>query len=316
MRLLSIRWLVSAAVLSSAVLSVGIADARLSLPGQTVLESIDVDGVMRDALVYVPTRAMGTGQLPAMLILHGRGVDMLFTAHALGFREEAERVGFIAVIPNGRPAPAPAGGTVCCGWNDGRPTWGDQQPADDVAFIARLLDLLIEKYPVDQHRISAAGISNGAFMSHRLACEMSDRIVAIAAVAGTRNNAECASMRRVSVLSMHGTADPLAPFEGGPDSRNIVEPTVAETTQFWRTHNGCAGRAATRTLNPVVEVQAYNQCADGTAVHQYIVVGGMHCWPGVEFNAPYCLTGGPHMAFAATPVVVDFLVSHARTATP
>jgi polyhydroxybutyrate depolymerase len=286
------------------------------LPGTTTFESVEVDGVQRDALVYVPSSAPTATPLPVILIFHGRGFDMLHTVHALGFRQEAERAGFIAVVPNGSSSLLPNGARSCCGWNDGRPTWGDQQPPDDVTFVSRLLDLLVEKYPVDAKRIAAAGVSNGAFMSYRLACEMSDRVSAVAAIAGTRDNAACPSMRHVSVLSIHGTADPLSPYAGGPDSRNLFVPAVVDTTRFWQQSNGCPSGAEIRMLSSVVEVRAYGPCRGGTAVQQVTINGGMHCWPGVELDAPYCLSGGPHMALDATALLVQFFMTHTRQDSP
>ena len=55
---------------------------------------------------------------------------------------------------------------------------------DDVAFIRALLDDLMRAYQVDAKRVYATGMSNGAIMAYRLASELSDRIAAIAPVAG------------------------------------------------------------------------------------------------------------------------------------
>jgi poly(3-hydroxybutyrate) depolymerase len=154
------------------------------LPGTTVLETVFVGGAPRDALVYLPASRPSDSPVPMILFLHGNGGDMIKSIRMYGVREEAERAGIIAVFPNGSPVTLVNGGTGCCGWNDGRPIWGDFQPPDDVSFVSQLLDLLIPKYNVDTNRVFAAGMSNGGFMTHRLACELSDRFAAIAVGSG------------------------------------------------------------------------------------------------------------------------------------
>ena len=48
-----------------------------------------------------------------------------------------------------------------------------------------MVDILLDKYKVDEDRIFVAGWSNGAKMAYRLSCEMSDRIAAAASFVGT-----------------------------------------------------------------------------------------------------------------------------------
>ena len=70
---------------------------------------------------------------------------------------------------------------------------------------------------MDPRRVYAAGMSNGAMMSYRLACERADRFAAIGPVAGLMAEklaASCAPSQPVAVLSFVGTEDPLVPFQG------------------------------------------------------------------------------------------------------
>ena len=53
-------------------------------------------------------------------------------------------------------------------------------------FVATLLDDLAGVANVDSRRVFATGMSNGGMMCYRLAAELSDRIAAIVAVAGTQ----------------------------------------------------------------------------------------------------------------------------------
>lgn len=80
--------------------------------------------------------------------------------------------------------------------------------------VAALLDQLEGIACVDPDRVFATGISNEAFLAHRLGCELADRIAAIAPVAGGNLMLVCDPARPVSVLQFHGLADAVVPFEG------------------------------------------------------------------------------------------------------
>ena len=100
---------------------------------------------------------------------------------------------------------------------------------DDVAFIDDLLNAVEAELCIDSARVFSTGFSVGAGLSVRLACDLSDRIAAIAPVSGVyfppfnpRRIPEpgCLSTRPVPVIAFHGTADPGVPFEGGERGMN------------------------------------------------------------------------------------------------
>src|SRR5581483_11689868 len=72
-------------------------------------------------------------------------------------------------------------------WNDGRLINGrGETDSDDVGFVRALIaDIDANVVRLDRRRLFATGISNGGFMSLRLACEASDLFTAIAAVGAT-----------------------------------------------------------------------------------------------------------------------------------
>src|SRR4051794_37336403 len=88
-----------------------------------------------------------------------------------------------------------------------------QGKADDVAFLGKLLDGLGTLVTADAKRIYACGMSNGGMMCYRLAAELSDRIAAIAPVAGTIAIEESKPKRPVPVIHFHGSKDNMVPFE-------------------------------------------------------------------------------------------------------
>ena len=84
-----------------------------------------------------------------------------------------------------------------------------------MGFARLIVTHLRQQLHVDPERIFATGFSNGAMLTHRLACEAGDVFRAIAAVAGTDNTLACAPKRPVSVLVIHARNDDHNRFEGG-----------------------------------------------------------------------------------------------------
>ena len=173
-------------------------------------------------------------------------------------------------------------------WADGRgASIPDRQGVDDVGFLVALVDRLSHDYGIDRGRVFATGMSAGAFMATRLACERADIVSAIAPVAGSLGTAfPCAPSRPVSVLEVHGTADPVVPFSGGAMlGRGGVSDIVAPPAmaQRWRDLNGCPGPVedvlAGAGGGTVVHRFTSVGCADGTEVVFVQVDGGGHTWP-------------------------------------
>ena len=98
-------------------------------------------------------------------------------ARFCGLSEKADQSGFVVVYANG------TGSTPLFLYWDSGGVRG--RVADDVGYTAKLLDDLATVVHVDSKRVFATGMSNGAMMCYRLAAELSDRIAAIAPIAGT-----------------------------------------------------------------------------------------------------------------------------------
>ncbi len=261
--------------------------------------------------VVVPDSIECGSDAPVLLALHGGGADSERMARVTcpdgDFSDPAcldavaERRGFIVVYPNGTPSPNAPGMRT---WNAGGGAGGwdcmsgiaCEENVDDVAYIEDLLDDLLAKFPVDAHRVYATGISNGGAMSHRLACELSDRIAAIASVAGPNQVMAvqgCDPTRPVPMLMIQGTSDLFVPIDGGP---GILTPgnkvPTADTVAFWVSRNGCHQTPATAWLpNTSIDLtrivrDTYSGCDDGASVVLLEVQGGGHTWPGgYEYSA-------------------------------
>src|SRR5262245_17756757 len=200
-----------------------------------------------------------------------------------GLNSKADEAGFVAVYPDGTGTTK-----VMLFWNAGTTRIKGLDQADDVAFTARLLDDLVGVINVDPRRVYATGLSNGGMLCYRLAAELSDRIAAIAPVAGTMAIDKAAPQRPVPVIHFHGTEDKLVRYEGpdGTDPRAATIKSVADTMRAWSRINDCAPEPDVAELpdtaddGTIVTRSTWANGRDGAAVILYTIRGGGHTWPG------------------------------------
>ena len=121
-------------------------------------------------------------------------------------------------------------------------------------------------------------------MAARMGCALSDRVAAIAPVAGGYRSLEpCKPDRPVSVLEIHGTEDSVVPYNGRGASR---AGNVPDYLAFWVDRDGCPQRG-TRKHRPRGAIQLdWRRCSQGTAVRHLRLGGTTHGWPGSESGLP------------------------------
>ncbi|MBI3863460.1 MAG: dienelactone hydrolase family protein [Planctomycetia bacterium] len=244
--------------------------------------TLTIDGRERDYLVHVPEKYDPQKPTPVVLALHGVTMDGSIMARFSGLNSKSDEAGFIVVYPSG------AGKKPLLYWNAGGGWDGFGKAPDDVAFIGKLLDDLAGVVNVDQKRVYACGMSNGAMMCYRLASEMSDRIAAIAAVAGTIAIPESDPKRPVPVIHFHGTNDKMVPFETaeGKFRSSLRGTTVDGSIQTWIRLNACDcdSKAIDVLSKPDDELKVTRTCygpgKNGAEVVLVVVEGGGHTWPG------------------------------------
>jgi polyhydroxybutyrate depolymerase len=172
--------------------------------------TLQVDGRERTYAYHVPGGYDGRHAVPLVLALHGRLGQGSGEERLSHFDKISDERGFLVAYPDGLDR----------SWADGRGgTPSDRKGVDDVKFLSRLVDQMEREFEVDPFRIYATGMSDGGFMSGRLACELSDRIAAVAIVAASLSDtvaANCHPGAPVSVLVMQGPDDSLVPLAGGP----------------------------------------------------------------------------------------------------
>lgn len=269
--------------------------------------TIPYRGLLRTALVHIPPGYEPANRTPLVLNFHGFSSDAFQQAVYTRMNPAVDRRGAIAVHPYGIGTSWNAG--QCCGtaWLDG---------VDDVGFVGALLDRLESQYCVDTRRVWATGMSNGGFLAHRLACEMSDRIAAIASVTGVLGvpPAACNPPRAVPVMQIHGTEDPLVPYRGGnPVLRTMLTGeldfrSVADTVLHWRTHDMCPERSTIIFRQGDATCERWGVCNEGSEVILCTIGGGGHTWPGATIPVP--LLGRTSRDLDATNTVLDFFFAH------
>ena len=234
---------------------------------------IAIDGITRPYRVFVPPTLDRSRPAPLVVVLHGGngGIDDIVKGTL--FDREAAEGGFIAAYPEATMKAWNAG--TCCGS-------APRRNPDDVGFLGRVLDQVQNDYPVDRSRVFLAGVSNGAMMAYRFACQHADRVTAVGSVAGAVAYPGCQPSRPVSVLEIHGTDDPLIPYLGGkPDAPEAAGSAPYTSTpdmaRQWADWNGCPAASPPRVAGPVT-TESWSGCRNGTAVSLVTVQGGGHIW--------------------------------------
>ncbi len=244
--------------------------------GVTVVDSIYSGSLWRTYRLYKPLSYTGTQAYPLVLNLHGYTSTSFAQQYYGNFMPVADTAKFLIVHPQGTKD-----GSNQPYWNAGiSPT-----AVNDLQFLSQLIDSLKIIYNIDPNSIYSTGMSNGGFMSNFLACNLSNKIAAIAGVTGTMFttvSATCNPGRPVPVMHIHGTADPTVPYNGGTGTL-----AVDSLMKFWRIKNNTN---AVPTTSAVPNINTTDGCtADhflwssgtlGATNELYRINGGAHTWPG------------------------------------
>lgn len=269
--------------------------------------TLNVDGVQRTYVLYVPRGYDAAQGAHLVIALHGGGSQGGGMRAMTRFDRLAEAENFIVVYPDAQVR----------NWNDERISEKLRSDADDVAFIRTLIDSLAQTYHI--RKVFATGISNGGFMTFRLACEAPDKIQAFAAVAATMPaNHVWRPGPPVPVLIINGTDDRVVPFEGGSVMGERGEILSTEqTVALWAANNGCTGEPVETLLphlnKPKDRTRVYVRTYGGGAapVVLYRIENGGHNWPGGPQILPVRMIGHVTRDINATQVIWDFFKAQA-----
>lgn len=272
--------------------------------GAGISLSLESGGRTRSSLLHVPDQYDPTKGTMLVLDFHGFTSAGWQEALLTRMSQESDKRGFIVAYPEGVAASWNAGD--CCGT-----AWSDS--VDDVKFVRDLLDRIEADWCIDPKRVFATGMSNGGFLSHRLGCEVYDRIAAVAPVAGVLgiDPGKCESGRAVPILAFHGTSDPMVPYDGGTPlwpqlglGLNFL--SVPKTMDHWRVRNGCSTFQKTFFTNGDATCVEWPDCEGGAQTSLCTIDGGGHTWPGgIPIPA-----GKTSKDISATTTMLDFFEAH------
>ncbi len=245
----------------------------------------DFDGSTRKYIQYVPQSYETTDTVPLLLVLHGLG-DNMNNFSNVGFHQVADTANIIVITPEALVEPTFTQSTA---WNSGAGLLGFSlnPDIDDIGFLNAIMDTVSAHYNIDEDRIFVTGFSMGGFMSNRLACELSDRVDAIASVAGTIGSTlTCEPANAIPICHIHGPEDETVGYgiDGGGVADNSYGNNADSLINFWNTSNGCGAITLEGAFPNVdgdaleVEYVEYAGCTENSRVVHYKVNGAVHEW--------------------------------------
>ena len=277
-------WALAAALLLVTCLGRGLE------PPATVVETpgtrpyrVVAGNLTRTFLLHIPPSrprrfGLATGY-PVVIVLHGSGASGATIRRMTGMDSLADRARFLVAYPDATTGALGLGAD----WNAGECCGAAHDAGvDDVAFVRALVRALEQEMPVDRRRIYVAGFSDGARMTYHVACELGTQVAAVAVVAGSIVDAQCAPKRPVPLIAFHGTNDDEVPYRDSSYSTAVGPPPAAPpelppSVLFWATINHCRAAYTTRFASEVL-LTTFTRCAADVAL--YSIVDGTHEWPG------------------------------------
>jgi polyhydroxybutyrate depolymerase len=253
--------------------------------------SLMQDGIERYYKVHFPSSYDGSKSMPLVIYVHGGGGN-LESAYVDDIDKYSNEDEFILAIPQGSYSDK----ENSYSWNGG--SWSGGAccgNADDVGFISKMIDKIEADYNIDETKVYAMGISNGGLFTNRLACELSDKIAAIATVAPAGVPLNCNPQRKVSVMDIHGTGDRCNPFSGGTPDFSVCanvdyqRMSAQETVDKWIEVNGCSGQSNPVYSNGKAECVIYS--CDNSEVEFCKVEDMGHTWPSGSQYLPALMIG-------------------------
>jgi polyhydroxybutyrate depolymerase len=242
-----------------------------ALARESLEHSIKVGERSRSYLVYRPATLGRQKPVPLVVVLHGGFGSGAQAEKSYSWDAEADAEGFVVAYPDGVRRSWNAGGT-CCGT-------ALRDNIDDVGFLTEMIVAVSRAENIDPKRVYMAGISNGAAMAYRYACEGSMPVAAFGSVSGDMTE-PCPHPHAASVMEIHGLDDHNIPFGGGNGTKGVTHikwPPVTQTIDLFRRAGKCT-MPATSTRGVVTT--AVSVCTGGHEVILTTIAGAGHQWPG------------------------------------
>lgn len=256
---------------------------------------VPADYSERTYKTYIP-ESIGSGEsVPLVFVFHGAYGSGAGMERGTGFNQLAEAYKFIVCYPDAATE----------NWEEGcmcnKPY---RLGIDDIGFINFLIEKLSAEHKIDSTKIFAAGYSQGGLFAQNVACKLSNKFAAVAAVASSMSVQlfeSCNPEKNISLLMIHGTRDNTLPFNG-LDAGSFSLVSTHSVLNLWGELNNCNSESSAEILpdngDPYISVikRSYENCSGNVKTILYEVEGGGHSW----FTSP---------DINATKTIVDFFMS-------
>ncbi len=266
--------------------------------------SLNVDGIKRKFILFVPPSLSIEKNNPVIFVLHGALGDSNSAQWNCQMNDQAEKRTFFLIYPDAMGLHTWNAG-ACCGLGRWRET-------KDVQFISAVIDFMELRLNADPKRIYVSGASNGGMMAYRLGMELSAKIAAISPVEGAMEFSGPKPLEPVSVVVFHGKHDTVIRYDGEPGRwffMRVYAPSVNDCVKYWVKQDQCSDEAITEVQDGV-EKQLYKNGKAGTEVCLYTLPKGTHTWPGGKWDR----IRHPMQSkkFSAAEVMCDFFLAHPK----
>lgn len=278
--------------------------------------TISVDGVNRRFLLHAPDAAIRNS--PLVVMIHGKGGFPEWAADETDWSAYADRLGFVVAYPEALPLDPQKPAKFLTNprtWHDGsRSASSDADRIADRKFISAMLDVIIRDNSVDPNRIYVTGFSNGAGMTFALAAASSDRLAAIAPVAGHCWVENPTPTRKVPTFYLVGAADPLVPLPGGitrnPWGQSRRLPSVADTLSKWADALDCQKIPHLVNKNETFVLESFRADSDDDRLLAMTIAGLGHHWPGGRGQLSSAIAGRRTTGVNACEEIWTFFQRH------
>jgi len=200
-------------------------------------ECFEFDNKERCWLIHIPATATlefcEENSCPILVDMHGNSVTAEEQSHVSDYSRLTDPDNAILVHPEG----------IDLGWNHGRCC----NEENDLGFILSMIDTIVEERFADQNRVYLSGWSNGCFMSQEIAVLASERIAAVACMAGYIDEELATNYSSTPMMEIHGVYDQLLPYASGTPSAAFWGRTLdfdegaIQNLYWWADANECSG---------------------------------------------------------------------------
>ena len=243
--------------------------------GSTFTCLIEHDNIIRQFYIYVGSTYTSNSSI--LFSLHGYTSRGLWNMNYTGFQSIADQEGFIVIYPQGTLLPS----TGQTHWNVGG--WTTGSTTDDVGFINEIIEFIDDEYSIDKSRIYSTGMSNGGYMSYKLACDLSSKIAAVVSVTGSLTPEtfdSCSPTHATSIAQIHGLQDSVVNYYG-----SLWSKPIEEVIDFWMSFNNCSETPETIEINGINGGgihNIYSNCDNQTSVELFLMTNMGHDWPNFD----------------------------------